>query len=182
VADEAPAFEQLKQKMRSRRSDGHARLRQSACRERACYQRSDRRGREAPGLAGEFRERNLAALRPRALSANDHPKMVMKENGRVELGVETPNANSRSATALETTGCEIARCFAAFAMLRHCATAMTILRWCNLIRRSMRSLRIFSPIPQSYSGIEKKHYQAIGRSSNDTAIRWMKAIFCYFRV
>jgi hypothetical protein len=67
MADEAPAFEQLKQKMRGRRSDGHARLRQPACRERACYQRSDRRGREAPGLAGEFRERDLAALRPRAL-------------------------------------------------------------------------------------------------------------------
>src|SRR5882724_1753371 len=56
---------------------------------------------------------------------------------------------------LETTGCEIASCVAAFAMLPFSATASTICRSRNLMRRPMRSVQSISTLSPQATGTSR---------------------------
>ena len=57
----------------------------------------------------------------------------------------TPSTCSRSSIDLEMTGLDMARCSAAFAMLRHCTTAIRMCRSRSLMRRPMRPTTAWRP-------------------------------------
>src|SRR5262249_31749315 len=75
----------------------------------------------------------------------------------------TPTTCSRSAIAFETTGCEMARCSAAFAMLPHCATARRTLSCRSLRRRLMCSARCMWALSfrKSYRDREKSNLKGM---------------------
>src|SRR3954468_14475823 len=70
----------------------------------------------------------------------------------------TPRRCSRSATVLDTTGCDTASCRAALPMLPCCATATATRTCCNFSRSPMISGADLLVILESYHAVERSRY------------------------